>query len=66
MPYEIIYQAENITRYKIDTNKIYPGGWCSGFGLAITYASYHSEVIVFFSIAPYEQTEFIVNWIKVI
>jgi hypothetical protein len=56
--FKFLQQTENITQYKIDTNKIYVGGWCSGGGMAITYAAYHPEVTVVFSIAPSDQTEF--------
>lgn len=56
--FKFLQQHENTTQYKIDTNKIYLGGWCNGGGMALTYAAYHPEVNVVFSIAPSDQTEF--------
>jgi uncharacterized protein len=56
--FKFLHQPENITRFKIDTNKIYLGGWCTGGGMALTYAAYHPEVTTVFSIAGSDQTEF--------
>jgi len=56
--FKFIHQPENIIKFKIDTNKIILGGWCTGGGMALTYAAYHPEVTVVFSIAPSDQTEF--------
>lgn len=56
--FKFLRQSNNTTPFKVDTNKIYLGGWCNGGGMAITYAAYHPEVNVVFSIAPSDQTEF--------
>jgi uncharacterized protein len=56
--FNFLHQPNNIIQFKIDTNKIYLGGWCTGGGMALTYAAYHPEVTVVFSIAPSDQTEF--------
>ena len=56
--FSFLHQPENIIQFKIDTNKIYLGGWCTGGGMALTYSAYHPEVTVVVSIAPSDQTEF--------
>jgi len=56
--FKFLHQSDNIIKFKIDTNKIYLGGWCNGGGMALTYAAYHPAVKVVFSIAPSDQTEF--------
>jgi len=56
--FNFLHQSDNIIKFKIDTNKIYLGGWCNGGGMALTYAAYHPDVKVVFSIAPSDQTEF--------
>lgn len=53
-----VHQVENILRFKIDNANIYLGGWCTGGGMALTYAACHPEVEVVFSIAGSDQTEF--------
>ena len=55
---KFLKQTTNINLYNIDTSKIYLGGWCSGGGMALTYAAYHPDIKVVFSIAPSDQTEF--------
>jgi dipeptidyl aminopeptidase/acylaminoacyl peptidase len=56
--YKFLHLHENINKFRIDTNKIYLGGWCNGGGMALTFAAYHPEVTAVFSIAPSDQTEF--------
>jgi pimeloyl-ACP methyl ester carboxylesterase len=56
--FRFLQQPGSTDKYKIDPNKIFLGGWCSGGGMALTYAAYHPEVKVVFSIAPSDQTEF--------
>ncbi len=55
---KFLKQIANIKLYNIDTNRIYLGGWCNGGGMALTYAAYHPDIKVVFSIAPSDQTEF--------
>lgn len=52
------HRPENIRQFKIDTTKLYLGGWCTGGGMALTYAACHPKVDVVFSIAGSDQTEF--------
>ena len=56
--YEFLLQSENINNYNIDTSNIYLGGWCTGGGMALTYAAYHQEVKNVFSITPSDQIKF--------
>ena len=62
--FKFLRQSKNTSQFKIDTNKIYLGGWCNGGGMALTYAAYHPEVKVVFSIAPSDQTEFMKVYIN--
>jgi dipeptidyl aminopeptidase/acylaminoacyl peptidase len=56
--FSFLHQPQNIVQFKIDTNKIYLGGWCTGGGMALTYSAYHPEITHVFAIAPSDQTEF--------
>src|SRR4030042_56354 len=49
--FDFLHNRENIIKYKIDTTRIYLGGWCHGGGMAMAYAVNHSEVSTVFSIA---------------
>ena len=49
--FEFIYQSKNIRQYKIDTTRIYLGGYSYGGGMAFTYAANHPEIESVFSIA---------------
>jgi len=49
--FEFIHQSKNIKKYKIDTTRIYLGGYSYGGGMALTYAANHSEIKAVFSIA---------------
>ncbi len=62
--FKFLRQSKNTTQFKVDTNNIFLGGWCNGGGMAITYAAYHPEVNVVFSIAPSDQTEFMKVYIS--
>ncbi len=47
---DYIHQHEIITRYGIDTTRVYLGGYSHGGGVALLYAADHSEVRRVFSI----------------
>ena len=56
--FEFIYESENIRKFKIDTNRIYLGGYSYGGGMALTYAANHPEIKAVFSIAGTDHGEF--------
>jgi pimeloyl-ACP methyl ester carboxylesterase len=56
--FQYLRQPQTFKQYNVDTSKIYLGGWCTGGGMALTYAAFHPEVKVIFSIAGSDQTEF--------
>jgi dipeptidyl aminopeptidase/acylaminoacyl peptidase len=62
--FTFLRQTENIIQYQIDTSKIYLGGWCTGGGMALTYAACHPGVKEVFSVAPSDQTEFMKLYIS--
>ena len=47
---EFLYQSKNLHQYKVDTNRIYLGGYSYGGGMALTYAANHPEIRSVFSI----------------
>ena len=49
--FEFIHNSENIHKHKIDTTRIYLGGFSYGGGMAFTYAANHPEIKAVFSIA---------------
>ncbi len=49
--FEFVRQSKNIRRFKIDTARIYLGGYSYGGGMAFTYAADHPEIKSVFSIA---------------
>jgi uncharacterized protein len=48
---EFIHQSENIHHFKIDTTRIYLGGYSYGGGMAFTYAANHPDIRSVFSIS---------------
>jgi len=48
--FEFIHQPRNIHEFKIDTARIYLGGYSYGGGMALTYAADHPEINAVFSI----------------
>lgn len=57
--FDFIRNPVNIDKYKIDTSRIYLGGWCHGGGMALAYASKHPEVTSVFSVAGNDFGEFL-------
>ncbi|MFO7853447.1 MAG: alpha/beta fold hydrolase [Bacteroidota bacterium] len=57
--FEFIYHSGNISKYKIDTNHVYLGGYSYGGGMALTYAANHPETQSVFSIAGNDHGAFI-------
>ena len=49
--FEFIYHSKNIHQYKVDTTRIYLGGYSYGGGMAFTYAANYPEIKSVFSIA---------------
>jgi len=56
--FDFIRKPDNIRKFKIDTTRIYLGGWCHGGGMALAYAACHPEVTTVFSIAGNDLGEF--------
>jgi hypothetical protein len=56
--FEFIHKSENIRKYKIDTTRIYLGGYSYGGGMALTYAATHQKITSVFSISGTDHGEF--------
>jgi dipeptidyl aminopeptidase/acylaminoacyl peptidase len=56
--FEFIHKSENIREYRIDTTRIYIGGYSYGGGMALSYAANHPEISAVFSIAGTDHGEF--------
>lgn len=56
---EFIHQSENIHHYKIDTTRIYLGGYSYGGGMAFTYAANHPNIKSVFSISGTDHGAFL-------
>jgi len=56
--YDFINDLKNVTRYKIDTTRVFIGGYSYGGGMALTYAANHHEITSVFSIAGTDHCEF--------
>lgn len=62
--FNFLHQPENISKYRIDTTRIYLGGWSYGGGMALTYAANHPEINSVFSIAGTDHGEFFREYIR--
>lgn len=62
--YDFIHQQAIVNEYKIDTNKIFLGGYSYGGGMALTYAANHPEINAVFSIAGTDHGEFMREYIS--
>lgn len=56
---EFIHLPENIHHYKIDTTRIYLGGYSYGGGMALTYAANHPNIKSVFSISGTDHGAFL-------
>jgi dipeptidyl aminopeptidase/acylaminoacyl peptidase len=56
--FEFVHNLENIEKYKIDTTRIYLGGYSYGGGMALTYAANNPKITNVFSIAGNDHGEF--------
>lgn len=56
--FDFLSRSENISRFKVDSDRIYLGGWSFGGGMAIAYAARHPEIKAVFSIAGNDHGEF--------
>ena len=56
--FEFIHKSENVQKYKIDTTRLYLGGYSYGGGMALTFAANHPEITNVFSIAGNDHGEF--------
>lgn len=56
--FDFLRTSENIEKYKIDTTKLFLGGYSYGGGMALTYAATHPEIRRVFSIAGTDHGEF--------
>jgi len=56
--FRFLHQPQNISKYKVDTKRVYLGGYSYGGGMALTYAANHPEIAVVFSIAGTDHGEF--------
>ncbi len=59
-----IHQPKNILKYKIDTTRIYLGGWSYGGGMALTFAATHTGITKVFSIAGTDHGEFMREYMR--
>jgi esterase/lipase len=57
--FKFLLKTESIKKYRIDTAKIYLGGWCHGGGMTLAYAAMHPEITVVFSVAGNDFGEFL-------
>lgn len=62
--FELIHRSENVSRYRIDTTRIYLGGYSYGGGMALTYAANHPEITTVFSIAGTDHGEFMREYFR--
>jgi dipeptidyl aminopeptidase/acylaminoacyl peptidase len=63
--FDFIRKPENVSRFRIDTNLIYLGGWCHGGGMALAYSVNHPEITSVFSIVGNDFGEFLRLYISV-
>lgn len=56
--FKFLHQQDNTNKYKIDTTRIYLGGYSFGGGMALTYAARHPEMTTVFSVAGTDHGEF--------
>jgi dipeptidyl aminopeptidase/acylaminoacyl peptidase len=62
--YKFLHNAENITKFKIDTAFIILGGWSYGGGMAMTYSIKHPEIKTVFTIAGVDWGEYYEEYIR--
>lgn len=62
--FSFIYKPDIIKKYKIDTNKVYLGGYSYGGGMAFTYAAQHPEIKKIISIAGNDHGAFMKEYIR--
>lgn len=56
--FDFMNESLNVKKYKIDTSKIYLGGYSYGGGMSLTYAANHPEIKKVFSIAGTDHGQF--------
>ena len=62
--YQFLHQSATIKRFKINTSRLYPGGWSYGGGMALAYAAKHPEISRVFSIAGTDHGEFMREYVR--
>jgi dipeptidyl aminopeptidase/acylaminoacyl peptidase len=62
--FQFIHKAESIQKYKVDTARIYIGGFSYGGGMALTFTANHLEVNNVFSIAGNDHGEFFREYVR--
>jgi alpha/beta superfamily hydrolase len=62
--FRFLHNAENITKFKIDTAFIILGGWSYGGGVAMTYSIKHPEIKTVFTIAGVDWGEYYEEYIR--
>lgn len=62
--FQFLHQPQNISKYKVDTSRVYLGGYSYGGGMALTYAANHSEIADVFSIAGTDHGEFFREYMR--
>jgi dienelactone hydrolase len=62
--YKFLHNAENVTKFKIDTTFIVLGGWSYGGGMAMTYSIKHPEITTVFTIAGVDWGEYYEEYIR--
>ncbi len=62
--FDFLTQPGNVSKYHIDTSRIYLGGWSFGGGMTLTYAARHPEVRSVFSIAGTDHGAFMREYFR--
>ncbi len=62
--YDYLHQSDIVRRFHVDTSQVVLGGYSYGGGMALTYASHHSEIRRVISIAGTDHGEFAREYLR--